>query len=140
MAETTTNRGKTRVLAGDTPLDTGDLRMLVFTGTQVGANDPDINTVADLDAVTGIAIHAERVALTTKTVTEDDTNNWALADADSVVFAAAPGVTAQGVAIYDEGGGTDATRLIVSIHTTNFPQPMDGGLTVNTPNGWLRGT
>jgi hypothetical protein len=140
VAETTTNRGKTRILAGDTPLDSSDLRMLIFTGTQTGVNDPDLNTVADLDAVSGVAIHSERIALAGKTVTEDDTNNWALADCDNVIFAAAPGVTAQGAAIYDEGGGTDATRFLVSIYTTNFPQPMDGGLTVNTPNGWLRGT
>lgn len=140
MAETTTNRGKTRVLAGDTPLDTADLRMLIFLGTQTGVNDATLNTVADLDAVAGVSIHTERIALTTKTVTEDDANNWAAADCDNVVFAAAPGVTAQGAAIYDEGGGTDATRFVVSVHTTGFPQPMDGGLTVNTPNGWLRGT
>lgn len=139
MAETVTNRGKTRILAGDTPLDTADLRMCVFTGTQTGVNDPDLNTVSDLDAVAGVAIHAERVALANKTVTEDDTNNRANADCDAVVFAASAGVTAQGVAVYDEGGGTDATRHIISIHTTNFPQPMDGGLTVNVAD-WLRGT
>lgn len=137
MAETVTNRGKTRILAGDTPLDSADLRMLVFTGTQTGANDPDLNTVADLDAVTGIAIHSERIALASLTVTEDDTNNRANADSGNVTFAAAAGVTAQGVAIYDEGGGTDATRHLVAIYTTGFPQPMDGGLIVNVAD-WLR--
>lgn len=137
MAETVTNRGKTRILGGDTPADTADLRMLVILGTQTGVNDPDLNTVADLDAVTGVSIHTERIALTGKTVTEDDTNNRANADSDNVVFAAAPGVTAQGVAIYDEGGATDATRHVIAIYTTNFPQPMDGGLTVNVTD-WLR--
>lgn len=139
MAETVTNRGKTRILAGDTPLDTADLRMLIFTGTATGTNDPDLNTVADLDAVSGVAIHSERIALASRTVTEDDTNNRANADCADVVFAAAPGVTAQGVAIYDEGGGTDATRHLISIHNTGFPQPVDGGLTVAVTD-WLRGT
>lgn len=137
MAETVTNRGKTRILAGDSPLDSADLRMLVILGTQTGVNDPDLNTVADLDAVTGVSIHTERVALAGKTVTEDDTNNRAAADSDDVVFAAAPGVTAQGVAVYDEGGGADATRPLIAIYTTGFPQPMDGGLTVTVAD-WLR--
>ena len=137
MAETVTNRGKARILAGDTPLDSADLRMLVFTGTQTGVNDPDLNTVADLDAVTGVAIHSERIALSSPTVTEDDTNNRANADAANVSFAAAAGVTAQGVAIYDEGGGADSSRHIIAIYTTGFPQPMDGGLNV-TISDWLR--
>jgi len=111
--------------------------MLIFTGTQTGANDPDLNFVADLDAVSGIAIHTERIALTGETVTENDTDNRADADAGNVVFAAAPGVTAQGAAIYDEAGGTDATRKLIAIYTTGFPQPMDGGLTVNITD-WLR--
>ena len=139
MAETVYNRGKTRVFAGDTPLDTADLRMLIVTGTTTGASNPDLNTVADLDAVAGVGIHTERVALTGETVTQDDTNNRANADADAVVFAAAPAVSALAAVIYDEGGGTDATRFLVSFHDTGFPQPMDGGLTVNIAD-WLRGT
>jgi hypothetical protein len=140
MAETVYNRGKTRIFAGDTVLDTGDIRMLIVTGTITGASDPDLDTVADLDAVSGVGIHSERVALSNKTVTQDDTNNRVNADADSVVFAVAPGVTALAAVVYDEGGGTDATRFLISFHDSGFPQPMDGGLTVNIPNDWLRGT
>lgn len=136
MAETLTNRGKTQILNGDTPLDTSDLRMLVFTGTQTGTNDPDLNFVADLDAVASVAIHAERIALTGETVTENDTDNRADADANDVVFAAAAGVTAQGVAIYRHVTN-DADSVLLTIHTTNFPQAMDSGLTV-TINHWLR--
>jgi hypothetical protein len=137
VAETATNRGKTRIAAGDTSLDSSDLRMLVILGTQTGVNDPDLNTVADLDAVTSVSIHSERLALASLTVTEDDTNNRANADCANLSFAAAPGVTAQGVAIYDEGGGTDATRHVLFIYTTGFPQPMDGGLNV-TVNDYAR--
>lgn len=128
MAETVTNRGKYRAL--NLLLSGSDLRMLVITGTAVGVVDPDLNTVADLDAVTGVSIHTERIALSGETVTEDDTNNRAALDASDVSFAAAPGVTAQGVAVYDEGGGTDSTRDLLAVYTTGFPQPMDGGLTV----------
>lgn len=135
MAETVTNRAKYRAL--NALLGAIDARMLVITGTAVGVNDPDLDTVASLDAVTGVSIHTERIALTGEAVTEDDTNNRAALDAADVTFAAAPGVTAQGVALYDEGGGTDATRDLLAIYTTGFPQPMDGGLTI-TINDLLR--
>jgi hypothetical protein len=128
MAETATNRGK--YLMATAGVNGLDLRMLVFTGTQTGTADPDLNTVADLDAVSGVSIHSERIALASETVTEDDTNNRANLDAANVSFAAAPGVTAQGVAIYDEGNGTDAGRQLFFIYTTGFPQPIDGGLNV----------
>lgn len=139
MAETVYNRGKTRIFAGDTALDTADLRMLLVTGTTTGASDPDLDTVADLDAVAGVGIHTERVALTGETVSQDDGNNRVNADANAVVFAAAPGITALAAVIYDESGGTDGTRFLITFHDTGFPQPVDGGLTVNIAD-WLRGT
>lgn len=137
MAETTTNRGKYLIV--QSALATLDLRILVILGTATGVNDPDLNSVADLDAVSGVSIHSERIALTGEAYTENDTNDRAEADASNVAFAAAPGVTARGVAIYDEGNGTDAGRQVIAIFTTGFPQPMDGGLNV-TINDWLRGS
>lgn len=128
MAETVTNRGKYRALSA--LLAASDLRMLVILGTQTGVNDPDLNTVAGLDAVSGVSIHSERIALTGEAVTENDTDNRAELDSSNVVFAAAAGVTAQGVAIYDEGSGSDSGRDLITVHTTGFPQPMDGGLTI----------
>lgn len=128
MSETTTNRGKYRSLLALAAAS--DLRMLVFTGTQTGVSDPDLNTVADLDAVTSVGIHTERIALTSIVTSEDDVNNRASIDSADVTFAAAPGVTAQGVAIYDHTGISDSVRDLLFIYTTNFPQPMDGGLVV----------
>lgn len=139
MAETVTNRGKYIIFNAAITGTALDLRMLVFLGTQTGVNDATLNTVADLDAVTGVSIHTERIALTSETASEDDGNSRAAIDAANVTFAAAAGVTAQGVAIYNEGGGTDATRDILAIYTTGFPQPMDGGLVVNISD-FIRGT
>src|SRR5437899_2357605 len=128
MTETVTNRGKYLALtSGWSGLD---LRMLVITGTATGVDDPDLNTVADLDAVTGVSIHTERLALSGEAYSEDDTNNRAAGDASDVTYAAAAGVTARGVAIYDEGNGTDAGRQLLATYTTGFPQAMDGGLVV----------
>lgn len=134
MAETVTNRGKYLLAHGG--MNGRDLRMLIILGTQTGVNDPDLNTVADLDAVTSVSIHSERIALANESITEDDSNNRVNLDSDNVTYAAAPGVTAQGAAIYVEGAN-DAAREVVTIHTTGFPQPMDGGLVVTVPD-WLR--
>lgn len=133
MAITTQNRGADRIL--ELALTGGlDIRMCLITGTATGvtgAAAQDLATVADLDAVAGVGIHTERVAVTGEASAQDDANNRANFDTADVTFAAAPGVVAEGAAIYDEGGGTDATRHLIQTTTTNFPQPVDGGLVVN---------
>lgn len=137
MAETVANRGKFIVFSDG--LTTADVRMCVFTGTQVGTNDPDLNTVADLEAVTGVTVLAERVVLASVTITEDDANNRVNVDAANLAFSPVVATSAQGVAIYEEGGATDATRPLIAIYTTGFPVAMDGGLNI-TINDWLRGS
>lgn len=129
MAESITNRGK--YLISTTGVAGLDWRMGAFTGTQTGVHSVDLNTVADLDAVTSVAIHTERLNMDSGvTATEDDTNDRVNIDSGNATFAAAAAVTAQGVFYYHEGGGTDATRDLISVHTTGFPQPMDGGLVI----------
>ncbi len=137
MAETVTNRGKYRAL--NALVGASDLRMLVIVGTQTGVNSADLSTVAELDAVSGVSIHSERVALSSETTTQDDANDRATLDSANVTFAAAASVTAQGVAVYDEGSGSDASRDLIAVYTTGFPQPMDGGLTI-TVSDLLRAT
>jgi hypothetical protein len=132
MAETVTNRGKFRFFTAF--LAANDVRMGAILGTAVGVNDPDLNTVADLDAVAGVSILAERLTLAGETVTEDDVNNRAIYDAANTAFTAVPATTVQGVFIYNEGGGTDGTRDLIAVYTTGFPQPLDGGLNVNINN------
>lgn len=134
MTDNFTNRGKYLVSQG---LGSLDLRWLVFTGTQTGTDDVDLNTVADLDAVSGVAIHTERIAATSETITEDDTNNRVNFDCANLSFAASIGTTAQGVALYDEGNGTDAGRQLIGVYRTGFPLSMDGGLAV-TINDYAR--
>lgn len=128
MAESITNRGKLRLTTGGGAAITW--RATVITGTQTGVHSLTLNTVADLDAVTSVNIHTERVTPASVTVTEDDANSRVNVDCANLTFAAAPGVTAQGVIFYDEGSGTDASRDLITVHTTGFPQPMDGGLNV----------
>ncbi|WP_047893256.1 hypothetical protein [Micromonospora sp. RV43] len=131
MAETVTNRGKYRALAALLASLGANAQMIVFTGTQTGVNNPDINTVADLDAVASVNIHGERLSLAGGSVAEDDDADRASLDYANLTYAAAPGVTAQGVALIDGSGANDSARDVLIVFTTNFPQPMDGGLNVS---------
>jgi hypothetical protein len=132
VAETVTNRGKLRFFSAF--LAANDVRMGAILGTAVGVNDPDLNTVADLDAVAGVSILAQRLTLAGENVGEDDVNNRAFYDASNASFTAVPATTVHGVFIYDEGGGTDGTRDLIAIYTTGFPQILNGGLNINIVN------
>lgn len=143
MTDVVYNRGKFRIMSGATDLDGVNLRAILAThpttALGVGWDDPDLNTVADLDAVVDVTLHTtDRQTLTNPTVAEDDANNRVNADADNIAFGAVAGEVARAIFIYDEGGGTDATRELIYGSDTNFPQPLDGGLTVQV-NDWLRG-
>lgn len=132
MAEVVYNVGKTRIANGNTNLASGDLRMLIIITSKTGADNPDLATLAAIDAVGTVAFHSERVALASLTVTQDDTNDRANADSGNVTFAAAPGVTALAAVIYDHAAGaSDSLRYPIAFYDTGFPQPMDGGLVVN---------
>lgn len=142
MADIITNRAKFLALER---LLTGaggalDLRLGLVTGTATGVDDPDLNTVADLDAVTGVSIHTERLAFSDEAASEDDTNNRADVEfSTDLVFAADVGVTAQAAFLYEEGSGSDATRQLIAVYTTGFPLSLDGGLEI-TAGDLLRAT
>lgn len=133
MAEIMYNVAKTRIAAGDTILDSGDIRALLVITSKTGADDPDLATMAGIDAVGAVAFHTERVVLTGLTVTNDNVNNRANIDSANFVFAAAAGVTALALIIYDNaGGGSDATRFPITFYDSGFGAgiPLDGGLSV----------
>lgn len=146
MAEVVYNRGKFRIFDGLLDLSGTSLRACYISGTKTGADDVDLDTVQDLDAVTSVVVAADRATPGTQTVAQDDTGNRAVAGCANFTFPASAGVTALALVMYDEGGGTDATRHLISFHDTGFGAglPVDGGLNVTVTagvgGGYLRGT
>lgn len=130
MADTLTNRGKFRITT--TGAASMAWRVAVITGNATGVHDVDINTVADLDALNAGAtgIGTERLIPASVTTTEDDVNDRVNIDCANLTFAPAPGVTAVGLVFYHETAAVDSSREVVTVHTTGFPQGMDGGLLV----------
>lgn len=131
MTEIAYNVGKDRVAAGIFAAGTANLAAAIVITDKTGAANPDLATLAAIDAVGTVALHATRIALTGVTRTVDNANDRVNVDTADIVFPAAPGVTALALIIYDKTTDTsDATRIPISYHDTGFPQPMDGGLTL----------
>lgn len=137
MAEVAYNAGKARLLAGAVTAGGTNLRAAIVITSKTGAADPDLATMAAIDAIGTVAFHTERVTMTAVTVTQDNTNDRVNLDSANVTFAAA-GVSALAMIIYDATTDTsDTTRIPLAFYDTGFPQPMDGGLVV-TVTDFLR--
>jgi hypothetical protein len=132
MAEVTYNVGKAKLAAGVISAGTTNLAAAIVITSKTGADNPDLATMAAIDAVGTVAFHSERVPLASVTVTTDNTNDRVNLDSGNITFAAAPGVSALAMIIYDKTTDTtDTTRIPLFFYDTGFPQPMDGGLVVN---------
>jgi hypothetical protein len=132
MAEVTYNVGKAKLAAGVITAGTTNLAAAIIITSKTGADNPDLATMAAIDAVGTVAFHSERVPLSSVTVTTDNTNDRVNLDSGNITFAAAAGVSALAMVIYDKTTDTsDSTRIPLFFYDTGFPQPMDGGLVVN---------
>lgn len=139
MAEVAYNAGKARA-ALLTPGTTALRAALVIT-SKAGAADPDLTTMAAVDAVGTVALHATRVTLTNVTVTVDSANDRVNIDCDDIAFPASAGVVALAMIVYDGTVDTnDGTRVPISFYDTGFGAglSLDGGLNVATPAGFHR--
>lgn len=134
MAVVSYNKGAERIAAcalSTTALDLRCAYVLSATGATAIANiiNQDLDFVSSIDGLTDISLSTERVALTGEAAAEDDANNRANVDSNDVAFAA-QAETAWGHIIYDEGGGTDATRTLIKGQSYASGQPVNGGLTI----------
>ena len=142
MADTVFNRGKYLLTTGGIVWGTTDMRALLIktddNGTlPSGAYDPDLNTVADLEAVSNVSEMSgtgySRKTMGGMAATEDDTNNRVVLDANDLTWTAINAGTARAVVVY-KYNASDASAELLSIHDTNFPKTTNGGdLTVQWP-------
>lgn len=133
MAEVVYNVGKARALAGLISAGTANLAAALIITSKTGAADPDLATMAAIDAVGTVAFHSQRVTLTGVTVTTDNANDRVNIDAADITFSASAGVTALAMVIYDKTTDTnDSTRIPLAFYDTNFGAgvPLDGGIVV----------
>ena len=140
MAETTFNRYKKGLADADDDWVVGDYRTLLLTGAVV--IDPDDVTLADLIAAPNVeASDASygRVAFTSPTNTQNDTNDRADLDAATLDYTALDNETPTAMVVYRHVDGTNPNDLLVSIHDTGFGSPANGaGYTIQFPNDVIR--
>ena len=134
MANGVYNRGKFLLAGAGLDLDTADLRLMLVNATytfdnnhnfidNAGAGDPIDHEIS----VGGYA----RQALTTKTITEDDTNDFAYLDADDAVFTAlVAGQTIGGAILFDNAGGADTARAVIAFYDLVDTATNGGNVTV----------
>lgn len=140
MANLVYNRGIFEVMNLGA-LSTADLRVMLVQSTYT--ENKDHNVVADVVAHELSVAGYARVALTTKTLTEDDTNDFAYLDADDVAFGALTAGQTIGGAVLFRHTGSDATAPVIAYYDL-INTPTNGGtFTVqwNTPanGGVLKG-
>jgi hypothetical protein len=128
MAEVVYNIAKDRIAKGQLVFGTTALKALLVITSKTGAADPDLATLAAIDAVGTVAFHTDRQALTTVVATQDNANDRENIDSANIAFAVAAGVTALAMIIYD--ASTDTTDIGAGL-------PLDGGLNV-TVTDFLR--
>lgn len=108
------NKGKLGILGGSFDLLTDTLVVLLVKSTYVfSADDHFISDLAASEiSVSGYA----RQTLTSKTVTEDDVNDFAYLDADDVTFAGMAAGQTIGGAVLAYNSGSDATSMLIGFY------------------------
>lgn len=131
-----------KALKGLFDLSTLDVRVLLVKATYIF--DPDHQFVADLTPGSNEIAGAgySRQALATQTVTQDNTNNRAKADADDPAFGnIIAGETISAAIFYTFVTDDSDSWLIGYVDTGGFPAATNGApvsMTINT-EGWLQG-
>jgi hypothetical protein len=144
VAEVVYNIAKQRIMQGLTDLDTTVIKAVAIITSKTGAADPDLATLAAIDAIGTVAFAAgTRPTLAGLSVAVDNVNDRAQANASAFSFPA-EAVVALAMVIYDASTDTnDGTRIPICYYDTGFGAGVDltsGGLNITLTNGWLRGT
>lgn len=138
MVDSVYNVYKDGLAEADEDWPVGDYRALLLVGATTF--DADHATVAAVLAANTEAsdVSYARQALTSKTATQDNTNDRANLDAATVDFGALNNETPTAMVIFRQVT-SDADSPPVSFHDTNFGTPANGaGYTVEFPNDVLR--
>jgi hypothetical protein len=134
MANGVYNKAKAEIAKNTIDLDGSTLKVMLVKSTYTfdpdhdfvdngGANDPIDHEIS----VSGYS----RQTLTTKVVTQDNTNDFAYLDADDTVFSAlASGQTVGGAVLYRDAGGADSANPCIAFYDLTDTPTNGGNITV----------
>lgn len=146
MATVVYNVSKGKAADGSLDSDTTDVRCLLMKVCPAGSQDPDLTTVAAVLAVSTAAEcdftnYVRKGNLTGRSVSVDNTNDRAVTAAATLTWTAAGGASNNNIVaalVYTEGGGTDATRVPISVDVFTAVPTNGSDFQYAFTNGWLR--
>lgn len=133
MANGVYNKGKAEIAKALTDLDGSTLKVLLVNSTYTFDADTDFvdnGGAADpIDKEISVSGYA-RQTLTTKVVTQDNTNDFAYLDADDTVFTALVAGQTIGGAVLFRDSGSDATSPLLAFYDLTDTPTNGGNVTI----------
>lgn len=131
------NSTKVKLINGSIDLDTDTIRVALVSNTTSYTPDVDNETFVS-DVLDGGTTATEfsgsgysRQTLANTSVTQDNTDDEGVFDADDTTFSGIDGDTIQSVLVYKQVGGDDTTPgddpLIANVTSSDFPLTANGG-------------
>lgn len=126
MANFVYNYGKYVLANGSVNLLTDNIALMLvsntYTGAVANANSNLVSEITSYEITTGTVSGYQRYALTSKTVTEDDTNGFSYFNAANVTFASlGSGNTVGGAVLINDTGLNTTSSLIAFYDITDTP-------------------
>lgn len=129
MANVVYNSFKQKIMNGSIDLDTDTIKVALVSSSYTP--DQDAHDFFDdvTNEVTGTNYVAGGATLANKTVTQDNTNNRGVFDADDATWASST-ITARGAVIYKSTGTASTSALIAYVDFSTDKQSSSGTFTI----------
>lgn len=114
MADVIYNGFKAKIMDGSIDLDTDTIKVALVTSTYTPDQDAHVFFSSVTNEVSGTGYTAGGASLANKTVTQDNTDNEGVFDADDVSWTTAT-ITARGAVVYKSTGTSSTSPLICYI-------------------------
>ena len=129
MADVIYNGFKKNIMNGNIDLDTDTIKVMLVTSTYTP--DQDLHEFIDdvTNEVSGTGYVAGGETLANKTVTQDNTDNEGVFDADDVTLSSST-ITARAAVIYKDTGTPATSPLVAYIDFTEDKSSSNGDFTI----------
>lgn len=137
MADVIYNAFKKYLMNGAVDLDTDSIKCMLVTSTYAPNQDTHSFRSDVTNEVSGTGYTAGGSALTTKAVTQDNTGNTGVFDADDVTWSTST-ITARGAVLYkSRGGASSADEIIAYFDFTADKSSSAGNFTIQWAAGGI---
>lgn len=130
MADVIYNSFKKDIMNGNIDLDTDTIKVMLVTSTYTPDQDAHTKRSDVTNEVSGTGYSAGGAALANKAVTQDNTDNEGVFDADDLTWSSST-ITARGAVLYkSRGGASSADELIAYIDFGSDKVSSSGNFTI----------